>query len=197
MLFQCDLSLASKDFEGDYGMTLQSEDLFEPNLPLIQKQAKGGTLIMWKKKFDPFVTVLGSPSPAFSIILFSPPNCSPSIQISFYFPTAGRDSEFAEEVSTMHHSLLELKEKYPTYSLFLRGDTNANPKNKNRCMILNKMIRDLNLTCTIINHNTYHHFVGNGSSDSQIDALLHSSHMKEFLKQIHCLKSDPMVTRTG
>ena len=149
---------------------------------------------MWNKKLSQFVTKLSSPCPSLTAILFSPPCSIPSVHISLYLPTAGKDDEFSEECLKIHFCLLEIREKYPNCPMFLRGDTNCNPKNKKRCEILNKIVTDFHLSYTDINHKTYHHFVGNGSFDSQIDALLHSSEVSEYMLRIHCCLSDPSVT---
>ena len=56
---------------------------------------------------------------------------------------------------------------------FLRGDINASTKNKSRAAILTAMISRLELTRVNIDHFTYHHFTGGGSSDSDLDVLLY------------------------
>ena len=48
----------------------------------------------------------------------------------------------------------------------------------------------------LTNHKTYHHFTGNGSSDSAIDVILHrnsSADTSENIKTITCSKTDPRV----
>ena len=53
-----------------------------------------------------------------------------------YLPTAGRDKEFVEEVSGLHHHLAEITVKYLNIPVFLRGDFNVNPKDKMRCSVV-------------------------------------------------------------
>ena len=49
MLFQCDIDIEMGLFKGDYNSYLCSEDLLDPELPLIKERAKGGTMALWKK----------------------------------------------------------------------------------------------------------------------------------------------------
>ena len=48
---------------------------------------------------------------------------------------------------------------------------------------------------TCLQHNTYHHFLGEGESDSELDILLHkgSDETAEVSFQILCGKEDPLV----
>ena len=41
MLFQCDQLLAMNLFKGEYSSALSSDDIFDPELPLVKNRAKG------------------------------------------------------------------------------------------------------------------------------------------------------------
>ena len=75
-LFQCDVAQLTKTFIGEYSVLLNSEETSHPELSLDTSKAHGGTLIMWKTKFDPFVVPLPTPSPAFLPILLQMPGSS-------------------------------------------------------------------------------------------------------------------------
>ena len=45
-----------------------------------------------------------------------------------------------------------------------------------------------------LGHNSYHHFVGNGISDSQLDVLLRSKNHSETLNNIFCKHDDPQIS---
>ena len=94
-MFQCDLENETVLFKGDYCSLLSSDDAFDIDLPLMAKRAKGGTMIMWRKALDAFITPLYAPSSSLLPILFTPPGSPPSIHIAIYLPTAGRDIDFA------------------------------------------------------------------------------------------------------
>ena len=74
MLFQCDLEDETLLFRGEYCSYLSSDDVFNKDIPLVTKRAKGGTMLMWKKELDAFITPLESPSSSFLPILFAPPS---------------------------------------------------------------------------------------------------------------------------
>ena len=194
MLFQCDEQLEMLLFRGEYCSSLSSEDIFDPELPLIRRSAKGGTMILWKTELDQYVSVQTSPSSSFLAIVFSPPGHPPTIHLSVYLPTAGKDDEYTEEVLKIAQFVTELGGKYPEASIYIRGDLNANPKDKNRGIIVKKLCDDLDLAETTVEHPTYHHFLGDGRSDSQLDVLLHSKNSSETLLKILCKLENPLVT---
>ena len=183
-----------KLLKGEYCSSLRSDDLLDSELPLIQKRAKGGTMVLWKKNLDQLVTVFPSPSSSLLPIVFTPPNQVPAILLTIYLPTAGKDVEYVEEITNLNNLVYDLIEKYPDAMLFLRGDANANPKDTKRVDSIKKLCDDWSLTETQVNHTTYHHFMGDGLSDSQLDVLFHSVDASETLTKIICKLDDPLVT---
>ena len=194
MLFQCDEQLEMLLFRGEYCSSLSSDDIFDPELPIIRRSAKGGTMILWKKELDQYVSVIASPSSSFLPILFSPPGHPPTIHLSVYLPTAGKDAEYVEEVLRIVQCVSDLSGKYPEASIYIRGDLNANPKDNTRTTIFKKLCDDFDLVETTVEHPTYHHFLGDGRSDSQLDVLLHSKDSSETLLKIVCKLENPLVT---
>ena len=91
----------------------------------------------------------------------------------------------------------DLDSQYPDATFYLRGDANASvkvrPGNK-REVVFKFFCERLSLVPTMINHPTYHRFVGGGRSDSSIDVLLQrKSSMnlpQESLLKIFCSKTD-------
>ena len=151
-------------------------------------------MIMWKISLDPFITPLDPPSSSMLPILFSPPDCLPSIHIALYLPTSGKDAEFTEQMAIIYTLLTSLKSRFPHYPVFIRGDANINPKNKVRCALLQTLCHDFNLTKTSIGHPTYHHFVGGGYSDSELDVLLSENRYEEQLIRVFCNLVDPTIS---
>ena len=95
-LFQSDLSLATNLLQTHYKIFLNSDDLYDPDLPLLQSRAHGGTLTMWKSELDPFITILPPQTSRISNIIFDLPEIQTTVHINIYLPTAGRESDFIE-----------------------------------------------------------------------------------------------------
>ena len=110
-LFQADLPSISKYFKGEYSMFLNSEDLHFPELSLSSSRAKGGTMIMWCKDLDPYITVHPTSSPAFLPVTLDIPGWTPMIHVSSYLPTAGKETEYFTDLAAMKDSILDLKGK--------------------------------------------------------------------------------------
>ena len=100
-VFNCDMELLSSPFRGQYSFLLNSEETSNPELALDCPRAHGGTLVMWKSELDPYVEPLPTPSPSFLPILLKIPGYVPSIHISLYLPTSGRDPEFVSALAQL------------------------------------------------------------------------------------------------
>ena len=98
-IFQADISQVMQLFKGEYCHALNSEDTLDPELALIKNKANGGTMILWKKSLNEFITILPAKTSSFLPILFHPPGCPPSVHISLYLPTSGKESEFVQEIT--------------------------------------------------------------------------------------------------
>ena len=84
--------------------------------------------------------------------------------------------------------------KHPEAAILIRGDGNVNKKDKVRTTLLSKLCQDWDLAEVNIGHPTYHHFLGDGSSDSQLDVLLHSKWTEEHLSHLLCKLHLPLLT---
>ena len=80
--------------------------------------------------------------------------------------------------------------------MFIRGDGNCNAKNTNRMNLLRHFILDYSLTQVAIKHPTYHHFVGDGKFDSNVDVILHSTaeEVSETVTKIICTNDHPEIS---
>ena len=182
-------------FKGKYSFFLNSEDLHDPDIPLLCNRAKGGTLIMWEASLDPFVSVHVSDSSAFLPIILQIPNIKTSIHVALYLPTAGQDTEFLAEVAKLRVSLDELLIKFPDSVIYLRGDANSSKTNKFRDLIFSTFCKDYCLKRVQIKHPTYHHFTGQGKFDSELDVLAFSDQndVNEELNALHCKLEDTRI----
>ena len=192
-IFSSDIGLVMKPLASTYSVSLNSADKYDPELPLMKSKANGGTLILWKKKFDPHISVWPVSSSAFLPIVFQPPGSLPSVHVAIYLPTAGQDATFLKELSDLTVTLDEIAEKYPESPIFLRGDFNASHANIKRTNLLNLLCDQYSLFDVPILHPTYHHFVG--ESQSFLDRILCSSSLSqhEAIKVIHCKLTDPFI----
>ena len=105
-----------------YSYKLNSDDIFDPELPLIKTKPVDGTIILWKSGLSPYIETHTAPTSASLPILFHPPESCPSIHFCIYLPTAGEEKSFLHEVSTLMTSLDNLCSKYPGAPFYLRGD---------------------------------------------------------------------------
>ena len=195
MLFQCNEQQSMDLFRGEYFSKLFSEDLLDSSLPLTKYRAKGGTMAMWKRGLDPYITVWTEHvSPSFLPLLFSFPGSVLSIHVTIYLPTAGKEVEFIEVMAKLDNCIHDMTAKHPEAQIFIRGDANVNRKDIARTSLLHKLYHDWDLEIVDIPHPTYHHFTGDGASDSHLDVLIHSTAASEQLTGIFCKLEDPLIT---
>ena len=136
-MFKADLIQISEYFQGEYCCYLNSDDAHDRELALNNRKAKGGTMIMWKKVLDPYVTVdISAATSSFIPIIFKYPGHSISIHYAIYLPTSGQESEFMDALALLANSIENLRAKYPEAIIFIRGDANVNPKHQNRVCLL-------------------------------------------------------------
>ena len=194
-VFQADILNLIKYVKGDFCYFLNSKDLYDPELPLVSSHATGGTLCLWRRSLDPFITVYKTTSPSFTPIVLSLPDHGVSIHVGLYLPTHGKDTEFVSDLAELGICLDELAEKYPTALFFIRGDSNVNQKNTKRVALLQNFINTFSLSSVQLNHKTYHHFVGDGCFDSSVDVILHSSSLSkpEYASKIMCKLENPLI----
>ena len=193
--FSHDIHSLMKYFSAKYCFFLNSEDNYDPELPLARNMTYGGTMVIWKLEHDAHITVFPVSTTSFLPIIYSSPGAPVSEHIALYFPTSGQESEFTEQIILLRTTILDLKEKYPDCLIYLRGDCNVNPNNRNRFNIFSNFLSTFDLTTIPLNHKTYHHFLGEGQYDSNIDiiAVPKSAESTEKLIDIVCSKDEPGV----
>ena len=195
LLFQFEALLATDLFHGEYCHALNSDDSHDHELPFIKNRSNGGTMILWKVSFDQFVTVMPTETSSFLPILFHPPGSPPSVHISLYLPTAGKESEFVDEITKLRMFLDDLTDTHPDYNVYIRGDSNVNFNNKARVNIFDNFKDNFKFLSVPTLHKTYHHFLGGGLFDSNIDVILHSSHKfgAEEIAHVYCKTVYPII----
>ena len=189
--YQSDLHYVSQYLGSDYYLTLNSDDLYDTELPLYKSKAKGGTMVLWQKWLDPYIQVITVTSTAFLPVVLSLPGTKPSVHVALYLPTHGQDTQFVSELASLRNCLDDLNTVYDSPTLYIRGDGNVNQNNINRVNILRCFKDHLYLKETCIKHKTYHHFVGKGKYDSNVDVILHNDH--ETVVDILCSKECPEI----
>ena len=194
-IFSHDCDNLRKYLDNRYSFYLNSEDKFDSEAPFLKNRTYGGTMVLWRTELDPHISVLPPSTTSFLSMLFSPPGSPPSVHISIYFPTSGKESEFLGEISELRATIEELKDRYKDLLIYIRGDSNVNRNNKQRSKIFTDFCSKLQLVRVQTNHNTYHHFIGDGVFDSDIDVILHSTEVKfgEEVQQIFCSHDYPVV----
>ena len=168
------------DLLGDlYCAELNSDDKHDAELPLLRNKSHGGTMVIWKSNIDKYISIYPVSTSSFLPVIFSPPGSPVSVHIALYLPTSGQESKFVNEITQLRFVIEEIKEKYPDCLLYLRGDCNVNKNNRDRNNVFMSFCSSLNLKNVSIPHKTYHHFVGEGLFDSNIDVILHSENSPE------------------
>ena len=124
-LFQCDLVSATMPLSSSYKSFLNSDDLYNHELPLTSNRAFGGTLSLWKDSLDPFVKILHVNTSSFLPLLLKVPGHLPSVHINIYLPTAGLTTEYVSALSGLENLVEEILEEHGDIHIFIRGDANA------------------------------------------------------------------------
>ena len=194
-IFQCDVKPIIEQISQSLCFHLNSEDIYDKSLPLEKSKAKGGTLLLWPKSLDPFITILPTTTPAILPCMVRMPGCITSYHICLYLPTAGKDEYFIATLAALSNLLVDIYEKHDgKFPVFLRGDANVSGKNKSRTDIFNHFLSQHNLNRLFIAHKTYHHFIGDGIFDSDLDVVLFSNtSCSESLTQVICKHDNPLV----
>ena len=173
---------------------LNSDDKYDQEAPLFHNKSYGGTMVIWKQAIDKYVTVHPTSSTSFLPIIYNHPEAPVSVHIAIYLPTSGHETKFIAELSQLRLLVEELQELHPDCHIYLRGDSNVNPNNRDRAIIFSDFLTNLNLLSVPIPHKTYHHFVGEGLYDSNIDVLLHSKNVEpEHLDTVICKFDNQLV----
>ena len=174
LVFQTDIQSCLNTVQHEYCHSLNSSDLYDRDLPILKSRAIGGTLALWRRQLDPYISVYPVDTPAFLPLIVELPGAQTSVHIALYLPTSGKEYEYVSELASLKNCLYNLKEKYCNPPIYVRGDGNSNPKNVARHNLLASFREEFFLKLVEINHPTYHHFMGGGKYDSNIDIILFS-----------------------
>ena len=161
-IFSADIDTTLGYISGSYCFSLNSDDVHDSDLPLTRSKSHGGTLLLWKKHFDPYISIEVVNTPAFSPLLLQLPGYHKSVHIALYLPTSGKEQEFVAEITNLRVYLDNLSTRHPDTLIFIRGDSNANKNKASRCVMVQQLLNYFTLASVAIDHPTYHHFTGNG-----------------------------------
>ena len=192
-IFNSDVKSCMTLFSDEFCYELNAEDKHNEDIAMMKSKASGGTMVMWRRALDKYISVHPVATTSFLPIVFSPPDSVISIHIALYLPTAGREGEYMEQIALLNNCIEDLKITYKNPIIFIRGDGNTNPNNKERSNVLSYFMRSNGLSQVDISHKTYHHFLGGGSFDSSIDILLYPTNLndKESITNIYCKNECP------
>ena len=184
-----------KLLEDKYCVFLNTDDLYDPELPLIRSRIVGGTMVLWSTHLDPYVTIHHTGTSSFTVLILQLPGYQISIHVGLYLPTSGKDEDFITELTNLRVCVEQLTNKYPMSVLYIRGDSNVNIKNRNRAALFSQLLNMFSLLRVPLLHTTYHHFLGEGLYDSDIDILAHTDipEVDEKVVTILCVKDSPQL----
>ena len=137
-------------------------------------------MILWKRSLNGYINIHPVQSTAFLPLIYCPPNSPVSVHIAIYLPTSGRENDFLDQITQLSSCIDELKELYPSCIIFIRGDGNVNKINLERYRIFSHFLATQNLLQIPVNHKTYHHFLGGGLFDSEIDVILQTNNSPQL-----------------
>ena len=101
-IFNCDLTLITPFFNGEYSLFLNSDECENEESALESSKSYGGTMIMVHAHLLPYATILPSQTSSFLAVLIDVPGFTKSIHIAIYLPTAGKDTEFPQHLRMTH-----------------------------------------------------------------------------------------------
>ena len=129
-------------------------------------------------------------------IILDKPGYKITIHITIYLSTAGRDSDFCQDLVSLQTTIDNVAEKYPESFIFVRGDANAAApcRNQNKRDELFKYFLDENKFSPMqLKHHTYHHFTNNGLSDSNIDIIAGCRVSPDGISDLHIETLDSIL----
>ena len=176
-----------------YCFHFNGEDVKHPDLPLDTLRAKGGTAVGWLAELDPFIQVLEPPSSAVLPLLLSLPGCKLSLHIGVYLPTRGQELEWTIALAEVKSVIAAVNEEHGDFDVFIRGDANVGPSHPSRPALFANFLADLGIVSRDLYHPTYHHFMGDGASDSQLDVLCAPAQVMDSVVEVVCKHEDPLV----
>ena len=103
--------------------------------------------------------------------------------------------QLMEEMSKLSITMDDMALTHLDAPFYLRGDFNVSNSHIKRTQLLKHFSQDHSLVDLHIPHKTYHHFLGQGMSDSSLDRIMFSKSVNkpETLLNIHCKLTDPLV----
>ena len=104
-LHLADSPLATDQLCSRYNFFLNSEDRHDDLLSLRTSRAHGGTMTMWKKELNPFVTILEPTSSRILTIVLDKPGYPITIHKNIYLSTAGKETEFVQELALLEDKM--------------------------------------------------------------------------------------------
>ena len=151
-------------------------------------------MALWETSLDPYVTILPSSSSSVLPLILNILGFQITAHIGVYLPTRGLEQEWTIAMGILSMVVEDILLSYPGVPIYIHGDANTNPNHPTRPHILHEFMDRYRLCSLSLDHNTYHHFTGNGSSDSQLDILISSTGHSDKLIEIICKNDNPLVT---
>ena len=159
-------------------------------------------MVLWKKDLDAYSSILEPSTSCVLFLVLEKQGFQTSIHITIYLSTSVR--EFMEDLALLQDTIDMVSEKYPDSTVFLCGNANASihtRKDNKRDLLFKYFAEENKFSSVALEHKTYHNFVNNGKSDSNIDVLMYSkvtsdgipSLTSESLLNIMCGKLNPLL----
>ena len=128
-IFTSDLTNCMSLFNGEYSWELNSEEKLDPDLAMTKSRATGGTMVLWKKSLDKYITVHQADLASFLPVIYSPPGSPVTAHIALYLPTSGRETDFIDAITELSNTIDDIYQKCEGCMVYIRGNGNVNKNN--------------------------------------------------------------------
>ena len=108
-----DSLLATDTLNNLYNFYLNSEDRHDELISLQKSRAHGGTMTLWSKDLDPYVTILEPVSSRILVLVLDVPGFQVSVHTNIYLPTSGKEAEFMEQLVLLEDTIDHINDNTP------------------------------------------------------------------------------------
>ena len=105
----------------------------------------------------------------------------------------GRDEDLILALAALTSVLDYVQEHHMGAPVFIGGDANVNQNNLTWTQLFSSLLTWYDFVPIYLNHPTYHHLMGNGVLDSQLNEIAHYVDQFKKLKKLHCKLDEPII----
>ena len=104
-----DAQISTDQISNLFNFFLYSEDRHDELLSLHKARAHGGTMTLWRKELDPYVSIHEPTSSRILALVLDKPGYQVSIHFNIYLSTAGNDAVYMKDLNILENTIKILK----------------------------------------------------------------------------------------